>query len=358
MLGISIYLNKDHETSNKNWLEQASKQGFSSIFTSIHIPEDDPETYSELLYNLSTLAKHNHMDLMVDVSRESLNHLNVDIQNVHTLLEWGITGLRLDYGFSVKEIVNLSKQLNVSLNASTLTEQRLQELIEAGLFTENVEASHNFYPRPETGLSKEYFIEKNKLFKKYHIKVSAFIPGDGEKRHPLYKGLPTLEVHRESSLVEAYLELSRSCLVDSVYIGDLSLQPETLEKFSYLKDGLIPIRYDGSLNGEPSEIYSYLNEGHPNRLDSAHQVIRFARSRGDLRHESKFLKPHNTVDRPKGSITIDNEKYGRYAGEIQITRYDLAADPKVNVIGQVIEEDLPLLEYVGGGQKVILQKMS
>ena len=64
------------------------------------------------------------------------------------------------------------------------------------------------------------------------------------------------------------------------------------------------------------------------------------------------VTPQNTVERPIGSITIDNEKYGRYKGEIQITKRNLKADEKVNVIGQVIkEEDRPLLQYINGGMK-------
>lgn len=39
--------------------------------------------------------------------------------------------------------------------------------------------------------------------------------------------------------------------------------------------------------------------------------------------------------------------YQRYAGELQITLVDLPPDPRVNVIGTIVEEDLPLLEYIG-----------
>nr|WP_257785805.1 DUF871 domain-containing protein [Planococcus halocryophilus] len=64
-----------------------------------------------------------------------------------------------------------------------------------------------------------------------------------------------------------------------------------------------------------------------------------------------LLKPENTIIRIKGSITVDNERYGRYRGELQITKRDLPADDKVNVIGKVIEEDLALLTSIKGGVK-------
>ena len=47
----------------------------------------------------------------------------------------------------------------------------------------------------------------------------------------------------------------------------------------------------------------------------------------------------HTIARKKGSITIDNELYGRYAGEMQIATHDLPVDEKVNVVGMVVEED-------------------
>ena len=50
------------------------------------------------------------------------------------------------------------------------------------------------------------------------------------------------------------------------------------------------------------------------------------------------------------AITIDNELYGRYAGEMQIATHDLLVDEKVNVVGMVVEEDLSLLPYVGAGK--------
>ena len=64
--------------------------------------------------------------------------------------------------------------------------------------------------------------------------------------------------------------------------------------------------------------------------------------------------PVNTTNRGIGSITMNNNGYGRYRGEVQITLCDLPADERVNVIGQVVEEDWLLLSYLKPGQKVKL----
>ena len=60
--------------------------------------------------------------------------------------------------------------------------------------------------------------------------------------------------------------------------------------------------------------------------------------------------------RPVGALTIDNCDYGRYMGEIQVVKRDLASDPKVNRVGHVIADDLVLLPFIGPGQKFIIGK--
>lgn len=355
MLGISVYLSKGNDEFNRNWIKKAAGKGFSSIFTSLHIPEENPELYRGQLFNLGRDAKTYSMSLFADIAPQSLKYLGLDSSSAVRLLDWGVTGLRADYGFSVREIVKLSHSLKVSLNASTLTKEFLDELIGNGLNVEHTVAIHNFYPRPETGLDKEYFVAKNKFIKNYGISTAAFIAGDGQKRQPLYKGLPTLESHRHLPPVEAYLDLVKSCFVDHVFIGDLSLSDETLIKMSLLKKEIIPIRFRAFLNKEFAEVYDFLSAIQRNRPDPSRDVVRIENSRLHFHNNRKVLEPNNTVERKRGSITIDNFNYGRYAGEVHIALKDLQADPHVNVVGQVIEEDLPLLDYIGGGTKFLLQ---
>ncbi|MEN1967383.1 MupG family TIM beta-alpha barrel fold protein [Lentibacillus sp. N15] len=357
MIGTSVYLSKENQAFHQKWIEKAAKNGFSSIFTSLHIPEDDTKTYKELLIHLGYEAKKHQMKLIADISEKSFAYLNMDVNTIDQLLEWGIMALRVDDGLSVEEIVHLSKKIKISLNASTITEELLQELINKGLNTKNIEAMHNFYPRPETGLSRNAFIQKNKLLKRNQIGVSAFIPGDGIKRQPLYHGLPTLEEHRDISPIHAYLDLRKNGLVDTIYIGDPSLNDDTMEGFTYLADNIIPIRYRGENRNEFVDFHTYLEGVQCNRPDAARDVIRFVSSRIDLQGKG-YIHPNHTVSRKKGSITIDNDHYGRYAGEIQIARIDLKQDDKVNVIGRIIEQDIPLLDFVGGGNKVLLQKVN
>ncbi|MGG5740033.1 MULTISPECIES: DUF871 domain-containing protein [Bacillus cereus group] len=346
MIGVSIYLSKERVEKQEEWLKVAKENGFSSIFTSLHIPEDDPNTYKELIQILGKQALENEMELMVDVSPKSLHHLGISYENVEELVEWGITGLRMDYGITPKEIARVSHKMKVALNASTITESFWKELLTENIRVDRVEAWHNFYPRPETGLAKSFLQKQNKYLHECGIKTMAFIPGDGEKRGPLYEGLPTLEKHRYMRPLEAYLELVQECDVDKVLIGDISGSIESVQEIAIASNGIIPVRYQSFIND--SDTIQLLERVHTNRLDPARDVIRSVESR----EENKVvLQPMNTMSRKKGSITIDNELYDRYAGEMQIVISGLPEDGKVNVVGMVVEEDVSLLPYIDAGKK-------
>ncbi|PEP82000.1 cell surface protein [Bacillus toyonensis] len=346
MIGVSIYLSKGQADKQKEWLKIAKENGFSSIFTSLHIPEDDPDTYKELIQTLGKQALENEMELMVDISPKSLNHLGITYENVEVLLGFGITGLRMDYGIAPKEIARVSHKMKVALNASTITESFWEELLAENIRVENVEAWHNFYPRPETGLARSFLQKQNQYLHACGIKTMAFIPGDEDKRGPLYEGLPTLEKHRNMRPLEAFLELVQDCDVDKVLIGDISASLESVQEIASASRGIIPLRYESFIN--ENEVLKVVEQVHTNRLDPARDVMRSVESREG---NKVILQPMQAIARKKGSITIDNELYGRYAGEMQVVINDLPTDEKVNVVGMVVEEDVPLLPYIGAGKK-------
>ncbi|PDZ72220.1 DUF871 domain-containing protein [Bacillus pseudomycoides] len=346
MIGVSIYLSKDRIEEQEKWLKTVSEYGFTSIFISLHIPEDDPTTYKELIQILGKQAEKYEMELMVDVSPKSLQYLGITYENVKQLLAWGITGLRIDYGIEAKQIARISHKMKIALNASTITESFWKELLQENVKVDCVEAWHNFYPRPETGLAKSFLQKQNQFLRECGIKTMAFIPGDGEKRGPLYEGLPTLEKHRYMRPLETYLELVEDCFVDKVLIGDISGSLQSVQEITSANKGIIPIRYKPLISER--EVLETVERVHTNRLDPAHDVIRSVESREG---HTVILPAMNTVQRKIGSITIDNELYGRYAGEIQIVINDLSENEKVNVIGTVFEEDLSLLSYVNAGKK-------
>ncbi len=348
MLGISVYLSEERQAQNAEWIERAASFGLTSIFTSLHIPEDDHRTYKHLLQDLGDLAKQHEMELLADVSPQSLGHLGLDWDSIESLLEWGLAGIRADYGFSSSQIVELSKKMKLGINASTIFAEELQEWLGLGLNASNVEAWHNFYPRPETGLDRAFLIERNQFLKSMGITTMAFVPGDGVLRGPIFAGLPTLEKHRDGSPAAAAAELMNSCHTDKVLIGDHSVKDETLSQLAKISEGVVPLRVELLSAQHHGDLF---NKIHTNRMDPARDVVRSVESRSYAQQGQQKWEPNNQLDRKKGMVTVDNILYGRYAGEMQITRADLPQDERVNVIARIIEEDLPLLDEIKAGTK-------
>lgn len=350
MIGISVFLNDPNYKQWERYIHQMNASGFKGIFTSLHIPEDDPNVYVECLQKLGALAKNYHMDLVADVSPKSLEYLGYSWKNANELIKWGVTGLRVDYGIDDQTIADLSNQMKVALNASTITEENITSIIRQGGDLANMEAWHNYYPRPETGLGLEDFNQKNQWLKTVGLKVMTFIPGEKALRAPLYERLPTLEKHRKTSTFSSFVEFDHNECVDHIYIGDPGISETSKEQIQqYIHEKVFALRIDVLTKDE--ELMKLLGTNHTNRLDAARDVIRSVESRSYASKGKAVIKPLGIEARSKGSITIDNSNYGRYQGEIQITKVDLPKDNKVNVIGKIVEEDISILEYMKAGEK-------
>lgn len=340
LYGFSFYLNDDVDQFCDSYLSSMREVGFSGIFTSLHIPEEDASKYRQRLADLGVLARKYHFTLMVDVSSGALAKAGFNKNPIMELLAMGITGLRMDDGFSMETVAEFSHQLQIGLNASTITEEEIKQLHEFAANFSNLSAWHNYYPRPETGLEREWFARKNQWLKDNGLKVQAFISGDDEKRGPLKVGLPTLEEHRHRLPLAAALDLQQLG-VDFVYIGDPSLSKRSQSQFqAWVKNKRILVFCENI-----KEIYrDIVLNVHHNRPDVARDVVRSREARGRV---TNCVLPLQSLERKLGSITIDNYFYGRYMGELQLCKVDLPMDSRVNVIGNIVQKDLSLLPFIG-----------
>lgn len=351
MLGLSVFLGEELSDETKAFIHQMNDNGFTGVFSSLHIPEDDVRQYLQRLEALGSFTKKLGMDLMVDISGEALTKIGLSFNRPAEILATGITGLRMDYAIENKVIAKLSQHMKVALNASTITEKDVEELRAYQADFKQLEAWHNYYPRPETALGKEAFIAKNQWLKELNFRIMAFVPGNHKLRGPLFLGLPTLEKHRFCHPLSAMLELKEECYVDDIYIGDPQIDARTMEQFKFYqteKSILLHV-----LPTEPTTYLELVLGNHQNRLDQARDVVRSADARFK---EIKTIAAQQTSERKIGSVTIDNQKYGRYMGEIQLTLVDLPADEKVNVVANVVPEDRHLLKQCSqAGQKFKLK---
>jgi len=305
--GVSAYLSE--LGAAEQVCAAARDDGFELLFSSLHIPEDDPTTYTARFRQLASTARRHDLALVADISQRSLPALGLDTETAGDLTRWGVHGLRIDFGIATADIVALSRALPVYLNASTLTAAGLDALIDAGLSLGTTETIHNYYPKPHTGLTGTFLRDRNQMLHHRGVPVAAFVPGDGTLRPPVGKGLPTLEKHRGTHPLAAAIEL-RALGNDHVYIGDPTLRPRTRAQWrSYLRDGTIDLTI--TLTDKlPEPVRARLGIPDRNRPDPGRDLIRLAGSRPALHPTS--VPPQLTTARPAGTVTVDNDHAGRY----------------------------------------------
>ncbi|WP_426349989.1 MupG family TIM beta-alpha barrel fold protein [Alloiococcus sp. CFN-8] len=336
-VGISLYLGTGIE-KNREIIDKAKRAKVKYAFTSLHLPEERVEDYSKEVNALLELCTLADIKLIIDIGPRTIEKLK--LKSIQELKETPITHIRPDYGFTSKEIAELSNTFNIVFNSSTISEEELMELKGYGCDFSRFLAADNFYPKPLTGLSIDTLVERNKRLKYMGIKTLAFVPGDLVKRGPLYEGLPTVEDHRYKDPLLSILELRSSALCDIVLIGDVDITEELWNKLEKLNSGYVELRAD--IRKEYSFVRDII---HHDRPDSSSYVIRSQESR-EYGTPGKLFKAETAMLRSKGSISIGNENYLRYSGELEIARVDLPVEARVNIIGKIDQEDIKYLQYI------------
>ena len=131
--GISVYAGLDYDNEeNLSLIETAAEMGFKVMFTSAQIPEAaDTETFLDDFTDILTTAVTNDFEIILDVNAENFMQYDID----------GLT-LRLDDGFNAQKVTEISRKRKIQLNASTVTEDFLNDLLDLGANFVNV--AHDF----------------------------------------------------------------------------------------------------------------------------------------------------------------------------------------------------------------------
>lgn len=349
---ISVYPNSNSSMNQLNeYLELAKRYGIEEVFTSIHLPEYSMEDQLAYLEQVSEAAKRLDMELTADIGGPFISMALDNPAILERLKKVNLDFLRLDYGYNENQLTVLYESLHIKgfvINASMVNEDELKrhlhffKELDENIF---IRACHNFYVREESGLDIDFALNQTKLFESFNIPVYFCVPCHDHPRGPLHLGLPTLEYHRYQDMDMILMDLMHTFHAQGILYSDEWMSEK---QFKLIQKTLIEkvIDIPVFLNQNLTEIEKrIILKKHIFRYDSNASFLRSRSSREMAEYAAKIF-PANCIERHKGDITIDNERYLRYSGELQVVCSDAKQDQRVNVSAHLrTADDLQKLSF-------------
>lgn len=352
-LGISIYLGHGTVEKYKDYLQKAAKYGFTRVFTCLISLEKNLEDRIKEFSEIMNYAKSLGMEVIADVDANIFKKLKLDYKNIEFFYNLGLSGIRLDLGFTGNEEAIMSfnpYNLKIELNMSNGTKYP-DNIMSYCPNKENIIGCHNFYPHRYSGLSRKHFIKCSEQFKNLGVKTAAFISSNTSNIGPwqVFEGLCTLEEHRNLPIDVQAKDLFNTGLIDEVIIAQCFAHENELEMLSKINRNML--EFSVVLEDRIPEIQRkvVLEEEHFNRGDVSEYMIRSTQSR--VKYKGVEFEEFNKVPIKRGDILIESSLYDRYAGELQIALKYMDNSGKTNVVGRIREEEIYLIDIVEPWQK-------
>lgn len=355
-LGFSIYPDHGSDEEIKAYIDLASRYHFKRVFMCLLSIDPDKKNL-ERFKSIVSYANSKGMYVIADVSPGIFQAMDISVQDLSFFKDLGLKGIRLDYGFSPQEEAMMTRNmygLMIELNTS-LGVERLEPILAFDANIDQLRGCHNFFPHRYTGLSREHFEHCSSGYQKRYLSTSAFV----SSRHarfgpwPVDEGLCTLEDHRDLPIDIQAKDLFSTNLIDEVIIANAFAAEEDFKVLSKLNPYRLNLKM--SLNKGVSKVEKEIlfENVHRNRGDISPYMIRSSDTRAFYKNSS--IKPHNTVDIRRGDVLIDNDLYGKYAGEVQIALEDMKNYGKTNVVGRIRDEEIYLLDRIKPNQHFELE---
>jgi uncharacterized protein len=357
-LGISIYPNSSDIEDIKDYIELAAKYGFERVFTClISAGDKDMDVFLKEFKNILDEANKNKMEVIADVDPTVFNTLKASILDLSVFKDMGLSGIRLDMGFSGYEesVMTYNEYgLKIELNISNGTKY-VDNILSYKANLNNLYGCHNFYPHIYTALSYNNFVTSSRQFKELGIRTAAFVNSPSAKYGPwpVSEGLCTLEMHRNLPIEVQVKHLFATGMIDDVIIANAFASEEELKGLSRVNREMLEFKVELIDKIRDLDKKIVLEEFHFNRGDSSEYMVRSTQSR--VKYKDESFPPYNLVDIKRGNILIDSDLYSRYAGELQIALKDMKNTGKTNVVGKIVDDEIFLLDYIKPWSKFLFK---
>ncbi|MEG0315137.1 MAG: MupG family TIM beta-alpha barrel fold protein [Erysipelotrichaceae bacterium] len=360
-LGISIYPDKSSKTDILDYIDRASKAGFSRIFSCLLSVNDEPQHIKDSFSEINAYAKSKGFEVILDVSPKVFKDLGISYQDLTYFNDIGADGIRLDMGFSGNEEslmtfnpYNLSIEINMSNDTNyvdTIMNYKPNKY--------NLRACHNFYPHNYSGLTLDHFLSCTARFNAYGLRTACFITSQVNGSFgpwPVKEGLPTLEMHRSLPLHVQLQHLLSLGVIDDIIISNCYPSDDELSSIANVSLSMLTLDVVMDVDVPSIEESIMFDELHFNRGDTSAYFIRSTQSRVKYKgHKFELFNAPELIKR--GDVIIESSLYGHYAGELQIAKQDMVNSGMSNVVGHISSEELFLIDTIDAWQKFCLRKV-
>lgn len=348
-IGVSLYLSKSTFEEDQAYLDLARKYGFTRIFTSLLEIEGDT---TEVINKYKRTIEYGNsigMETILDISPALFEQLRISYEDLSFFKELGASGLRLDLGFTGLEEAMMTKNthgLKIEVNMSSGTKY-IENIMSYHPNSDQLCASHNFYPQQYTGISQKHFEETTALFNKYHLTTAAFVTSQVGKLGPwpVQMGLCTLEDHRFLPIQTQVTHYRLMGTIDDLIIGNAYATEAELKAMSeafFSPHPLLPV--DVTVEVSPIEKKILFDETHIYRGDRSSYLIRSTATRVKYKAEDFPVREVQPIE--KGDVIIGSNAFGQYKGETQIGLTAIENFGERNVVGSISKDAIFLLDYL------------
>lgn len=349
-LGISIY--PEHSTPEKDYefMKLAAKYGFKRIFTCLLSVDKPKEEILETFGAFMDKAHELGFEVSVDTEPRVFTHLGATPRDLSVFHDLKVDIIRLDGHFDDyldRVITHNPYGIKIEFNGSS--DANVDGLIKHGADAHNMIICHNFYPERYSGLGWNTFVNFNKKWKGLGLHTAAFVSSNAKDTYgpwPVYKGLPTLEMHRGLPIDVQVRHLLATEMIDDILIGNAIPDEAELKAMAEvdLTKTTIGIETVPELTEEERHILFDLE--HAGRQDHSDYYIRCSLPRSEYRNKSIPPRSCDKAMFERGDVVIVNDNLGHYRGECEIVLQPIENDGERNLVGRIPENEMMILDLM------------
>lgn len=349
-LGISIY--PEHSTPEKDYeyMKLAASYGFTRIFTCL-LSIDKPKEH--ILKEFGVFMEQAHslgFAVSVDTSPSVFTLLGATPTNLEVFHKLKVDIIRLDAHFDDyldRAITHNPYGIKIEFNASS--DANIDGLLRHGANIHNMTICHNFYPERYSGLAWRAFMDFNKKWISLGMRPAAFVSSNNVNTYgpwPVFKGLPTLEMHRGKTIDLQVRHLLSCGAIDDIFIGNAYATEEELRAIAAVEfsKNTLRIHEEKGLCDLEKEILYRMD--HAGRTDYSEYFIRSSMPRTYCKEKEIPVRDCEQKMFHRGDVLIVNNNLKYYLGECQIVLQDMENDGERNLVGKIPEEELIILEQM------------